>query len=332
MSDLLILPAEDVRLALPMAETIAAMKQAYAALSSGQAEVPLRSRLPIPPHEATSLFMPVYLKDRYGETLAVKIVSLFPGNLERGLPMIQSAVLVLEAETGRPLALLEGSSLTAIRTGAASGAATDLLARPDSRVAAIFGAGVQGRTQLEAVCTVRPIQTAWVYDQNREKAEAFVAEMAGVGAVPADLRVAANPRQAVENADVICTATTSRSPVFADEHLPVGTHINAVGAYTPEMQEIPTGTVRRAIVVVDSRPACLSEAGDLLQPMREGAIGEGHIQAEIGEIVLGRHPGRESEAQVTLFKSVGVAVQDAAAARLALERAASLQLGQTVHW
>ena len=329
---MLILPADEVRLALPMDEAIAAMKQAYGALSAGQAEVPLRSRLAVPPHEAVSLFMPVFLQDQSGEALAVKIVSLFPHNPGRGLPMIQSAVLVMEADTGRPLALLEGSSLTAIRTGAASGAATDLLARPDSRTAAIFGAGVQGRTQIEAVCTVRPIQAAWIYDQNREKAEAFAAEMAGKGAVPADLRVAESPRQAVAEADVICTATTSLTPVFADQDLRLGVHVNAVGSYTPEMQEIPTETVCRAMVVVDSRSACLSEAGDLLQPIRQGSIGEQHIQAELGEVVQGSHPGRTSHSQVTLFKSVGVAVQDAAAARLALRRAAELHLGQTVPW
>jgi ornithine cyclodeaminase len=332
LKTMLILTADAVRLALPMEMAIAAMKEAYAALSSGQAEVPLRSRLPIPAHEAVSLFMPVYLQDSSGEALAVKIVSLFPKNPERGFPMIQSAVLVLEADTGRPLALLEGGSLTAIRTGAASGAATDLLARPDSTIAAIFGAGVQGRTQLEAICTVRPIQIAWIYDQNREKAEAFIAEMTGKAGIPADLRVAVSSHQAVEAADIICTATTSLSPVFADQDLRPGVHINAVGSYTPEMQEIPADTVCRARVVVDSRLACLSEAGDLIQPIREGSIGEDHIRAELGEIVLGLHQGRENAAQVTLFKSVGVAVQDAAAARLALQRAADLHLGQTVPW
>jgi ornithine cyclodeaminase/alanine dehydrogenase-like protein (mu-crystallin family) len=329
---MLILSASEVRQALPMDEAISAMKGAYAALSNGQAEVPLRSRLPVPAHGAVSLFMPVYLQDQGGEALAVKIVSLFPGNPGRGLPMIQSAVLVMEAETGRPLALLEGSSLTAIRTGAASGAATDLLARADSHTAAIFGAGVQGQTQLEAVCTVRPIQTAWVYDPEREKAESFVAGLAGKGLVPGDLRIAEDPRQAVAGADVICTATTSKNPVFEDRDLRPGVHLNAVGAYTPEMQEIPIETICRALVVVDSRAACLSEAGDLLQPIRQGRIGEGHIQAELGEIVQGKHPGRTTELQVTLFKSVGVAVQDAAAARLALRRAADLGLGQSVPW
>jgi len=329
---MLILPAADVRRALPMAETIAAMKSAYAALSSGKVEVPLRSRLPIPPHEAVSLFMPVFLQDESGEALAVKIVSLFPHNPGRGLPLIHAAVLVLEADTGRPLALLEGSILTAIRTGAASGAATDLLARPDSRVVAIFGAGVQGRTQLEAVCTVRKIETAWIFDSQAERSEGFIHEMAGQGPLHADLRAAHSPEQAVADADIICTATTSLIPVFADLHLKPGVHINGVGSYTPEMQEVPSETVRRALLVVDSRPAALSEAGDLIQPIRQGLISETHIHAELGEIVLGERPGRESETQVTFFKSVGVAVQDAAAARLALSNAQEMGLGQVVNW
>ena len=315
-----------------MAQTIAAMKSAYAALSAGKAEVPLRSRLPIPPHEAVSLFMPVFLQDESGEALAVKIVSLFPNNPNRNLPLIHAAVVVLEADTGRPLALLEGSTLTAIRTGAASGAATDLLARRDSRVVAIFGAGVQGRTQLEAVCTVRTIQTAWIYDSQAGRVATFIHEMAGQGPIPADLRAAHTPQQAVAEADIICSATTSLTPVFADSHLKPGVHINGVGSYTPEMQEIPPETVQRAQLVVDSRSAALSEAGDLIQPIRQGLMSEAHIHAELGEIVLGLRSGRGSETQVTFFKSVGVAVQDAAAARLALSTAQELGLGQIVEW
>lgn len=329
---MIILSATDVRQALPMHEVITAMKGGYAALSDGRAEVPLRANLPITPHEAVSLFMPVYLQDEAGETLAVKVVSIFPHNQARGLPLIHAAVMVMEADTGRPLALLEGSTLTAIRTGAASGAATDILARPDSQVAAIFGAGVQGRTQLEAICTVRPIQTVWVYDPDRERLEAFIAEMAGCGPIPADLRAAASPQQAVAETDIICTATTSTTPVYDDDHLKPGVHINGVGSYTPEMQEIPAQTTIRAVVVVDSRSASLAEAGDLIQPIRGGEITADHIHAELGEIVLGRTAGRTSETQVTFFKSVGTAVQDAVAARLALKNARKMGLGQRVNW
>src|SRR3990170_3652370 len=289
---MLILPAEDVRRALPRAQTIAAMKSAYAALSAGKAEVPLRSRLPIPPHEAVSLFMPVFLQDESGEALAVKIVSLFPNNHNRNLPLIHAAVVVLESDTGRPMALLEGSTLTAVRT----------------------------------------IQTAWIYDSQAGRVATFIHEMAGQGPIPADLRAAHTPQQAVAEADIICSATTSLTPVFADSHLKPGVHINGVGSYTPEMQEIPPETVQRAQLVVDSRSAALSEAGDLIQPIRQGLMSEAHIHAELGEIVLGLRSGRGSETQVTFFKSVGVAVQDAAAARLALSTAQELGLGQIVEW
>jgi ornithine cyclodeaminase len=329
---MLILTSSDVIQSLPMAETIAAIKQAFAALSAGKAQVPLRAHLPVPPHHGLSLFMPAYLQDETGDSLAVKIVSVFPDNPERGLPLIHAAVLVLEASTGRPLALLEGGRLTAIRTGAASGAATDLLARPEARVAAIFGAGVQGCTQLEAVCTIRPIQTAWIYDPDDSRVEAFICEMAGKGPIPADLRAAGTPAQALEDADVVCTATTSTSPVFKDMELKAGVHINGIGSYTPEMQEIPSETVSRALVVVDSHSAALAEAGDLVKPIKQGLINEWHIHAELGEIVLGKKSGRSNPNQVTFFKSVGVAVQDAAAARLAIENATRFGLGKHVSW
>jgi alanine dehydrogenase len=327
---MLILSKEDVQRALPMNEMISATKDAFAALSAGNAVVPQRIHLSIPAHGGMSLFMPAYLQHQSGEALAVKVASVFPHNAELDLPLIHAAVLVLEAHTGRPIALLEGASLTAIRTGAASGAATDLLARPDSQVAAIFGAGVQSRTQLEAVCTVRPIEKVLLFDPQHELVTRFIEEMAGCGPIPIDIRPAKDPQDAVSEADVICCATTSTSPVFEDQHLKPGVHINAVGAYTPDMQEIPPQTVVRSFLVVDSRSAALSEAGDIIQPIEAGLINAEHIQAELGEIVMGDQPGRIDEDQITFFKSVGVAVQDAAAARLALENAHKMGLGQEV--
>jgi ornithine cyclodeaminase/alanine dehydrogenase-like protein (mu-crystallin family) len=327
---MLILTADEVRQALPMKETIEAMKRAYAALSGGRAEVPLRARLPIPPHEATSLFMPAFVQVQDGQALAVKVVSLFPKNLERGLALIQAAVLVLEADTGRPAALLEGSALTAIRTGAAGGAATDLLARTESRVVALFGAGTQGRTQLEAACTVRQIETAWVYDHAPERAEALVQELKGKGPIPKDLHLATSPPQAAAEADIICTATTSLSPVFSDRDVKPGTHISAIGSYTPEMQEVPAETLMRARIVVDSRSAALAESGDLIRPIQQGLFDQDHIHAELGEIVLGEKSSRQSDEEITYFKSVGVAVQDALAAQLALENAKKMGLGQSI--
>jgi ornithine cyclodeaminase/alanine dehydrogenase-like protein (mu-crystallin family) len=328
LMELRILNANEVRQALPMIEAIAGMKAAFAQLSQGQAEVPLRSRVPVPAHNGVSIFMPAYLAE--SDDLAVKVVSVFPDNARRGQPVIYGLVLVLDASSGRPLALLEGGALTAIRTGAASGAATDLLARPDTAVAAIIGCGVQARTQLEAVCTVRPIQEVRVYSIDRAQAETFAAEMAGVGPIPLTVQVVDGPQAAVSEADIVCTATTSTTPVFHGRDLKPGAHVNAVGAYTPEMQEVDVETIRRSLVVVDSRASVLAEAGDLMIPLAAGEIQESHIHAELGEIVAGTRPGRTHSQQITTFKSVGVAVQDAVAARIALAGAARRNLGTLV--
>lgn len=326
---MLLMNAEDVRTALPMNEAIEGMKSAYAALSDGRAVVPLRTRLPIPGSEALSLFMPAYVRSAEDQALAIKVVSLFPGNPTRGLAYIQAAVLVFDAETGRAIALLEGSSLTAIRTGAASGAAIDLLARKDSKIVAIFGAGAQGHTQLAAACAARKIETAFIFDADPGKARAFTEEMK---TLIKDIRVAQSAKDAVENADIICTATTSSKPVFADKDIKAGTHISAVGSYTPEMQEVPAETLQRAKIFVDSRAASLEEAGDIIQPMRAGLFDESHICGELGEVALGRIPGRGSDEEITYFKSVGVAVQDAMAAQIALTNARKMNIGTEVEF
>jgi alanine dehydrogenase len=321
-----ILSRDDVRRALPMHAAIEAMKRAFVQLSTGQADVPLRVALEVKRHKGATLFMPAYLAA--DDQMAVKIVSVFDGNPKKGLPLIHALVVVVDAETGIPSAVMDGTYLTALRTGAASGAATDLLARHDARVAAIFGAGTQGRTQLEAVCAVRPIQEAWVYDVSPEQARAYAAEMSKRLSLP--VKVASTPAAAVTPADVICTATTASAPVFDDADVQPGTHINAVGAYTPQMQEIPAETVLRAKVVIDHRQASMAEAGDLLIPMRQGLLDEDHIYAELGQIAANTKPGRSTPEEITLFKSVGVAVQDVAAAGAVLEAARRLNLGTSV--
>jgi ornithine cyclodeaminase len=274
--------------------------------------------------------MPAFVQSRDANALAIKVVSLFPTNPARGLAYIQAAVLVMDAETGKAVALLEGSSLTAIRTGAASGAAIDILARADSKIVAVFGAGAQGRTQLEAACSARKIGTAFIYDRNSDKAQAFAQEMKGKDKITEDIRVAASPKEAVADADIICTATTSSQPVFEDRDVKAGTHISAVGSYTPDMQEVPAETLQRARIFVDSRSASLEEAGDLIQPIRAGLFDQTHICGELGEIVLGRIPGRGSPEEITYFKSVGIAVQDALAAQVALNNARRMKVGQEV--
>lgn len=320
-----VLSKQDVQQAVPMREAIEIVKGAFAQLSAGKAVVPLRTQLPVERHEGVTLFMPAYLSE--SDDLGVKIVSVFPRNLEMGLPTIFALVVVVEAATGRPVAVMDGTYLTALRTGAASGAATDLLAREDARVVATFGAGVQGRTQLLAVCEVRDIERAWVYDVNPQAAEIYAQGMGGKGRIPSDLRVASSPAEAAREADVLCIATTSKTPVFADADLKPGVHINAVGSFTPQMQEIPEQTIAMARLVVDSREACLAETGDLIIPIRKGLITEDHIYAELGEITAGIKAGRASAEEVTFFKSVGNAVQDVSVARAVLTRAEMLRLG-----
>jgi ornithine cyclodeaminase/alanine dehydrogenase-like protein (mu-crystallin family) len=308
-----------------MPDAIRAVKEAFLQLSSGRATVPLRTAMAFGDRDAGALFMPVHLPD--SEQIGLKAVSVFPENPERGLPVIQAVFLVMDGREGRPLAVMDGESLTATRTGAASGLATDLLARRDAREVAVIGTGVQGRTQLEAVCAVRPVEKAHAIDVDADKAEAFAREMSDRLAIPV---VARDVERALPDCDVVCTATPATRPVFSDRLLKPGVHINAVGSYKPQMCEIPPETVIRARVVVDSRPACMAEAGDLLQPIEAGLIDESHVHAEIGEIAAGTAEARASEEQITLFKSVGNAVQDLSTASRALHRALQLGLGVQV--
>ncbi|MGA9531873.1 MAG: hypothetical protein WBR18_04075 [Anaerolineales bacterium] len=323
-----VLDAAALRQALPMPVAIGAMKDAYEQLSSGQAMVPLRGRLPVDSADGVTLFMPALLT--HSREMAIKIVSVFPQNSKFDLPTIHALVVALDPKTGQPTALLEGATLTAIRTGAGSGVATDLLARPDSTTAAVFGSGVQARTQLEAICTVRPIERVRVYSPHHEHAQDFAEQMAATGPIPAVVNVADSPEAAVANADIICAATTSTSPVFPGSALPPGAHINGVGSFRPDMEEIDLVTLRRSTVFVDSREAVLEEAGDLIGPIQRGEYDESEIYAEIGEVVAGTAAGRTNDSQITFFKSVGVAVQDAVAAGRAVARAESLGLGQMI--
>ena len=322
-----VLAAEDVRRALPMADAIAGMKEAFGRLAAGEADVPLRSRVQVPRRGATALFMPAYLAG--SDDLALKVVSVFPGNPALGLPMLHAAVLVLAADTGRLLALLEGAALTAIRTGAASGAATDLLARPDARTVAIIGSGAQARTQLAAVCTVRDIHAVTVFSPTAGHAAAFAAAMAGKGPIPAQVRPVSDPDEAVAGADIVCAATTSTTPVFDGRRLRPGTHVNGVGSFTPAMCEIDLVTIQRARVVVDQREAMAAEAGELIHALQTGALTAGAVTT-LGEIINGHAPARQSADEITFFKSVGVAVQDLVAARIALAHAQAADLGRTV--
>jgi ornithine cyclodeaminase/alanine dehydrogenase-like protein (mu-crystallin family) len=325
----LALTRDEVRRLVSMAEAVALMKTAFAELSAGRTDSPLRTVIPVPERAGDALFMPARVPAL--DALGVKIVGVFTENPSRGLPTIHALVCLLDPETGQPLAIMDGTYLTALRTGAVSGAATDLLARPESRLLAVIGAGAQGATQMAAVCAVRPIERIIAVDRDEA---AFDRLRQALDRDWPDLRdrveTTTDAAAAVSQADVVCTATTSRTPVFDDADVRPGTHINAVGAYTPEMQELPAATVARATVVVDAVEAVLAEAGDLIIPLRDGLIDRGHIGRELGMAAAGTAPGRTRDDEITLFKSVGNAVQDVVVGRRAVERARETGVGTVI--
>ena len=260
--------------------------------------------------------------------MAMKVVSVYPDNPADGIPSINALLMLLDTKTGKVKAILDGTILTGLRTGAAGGVGTRLLAREDAESLAIFGVGVQGRFQFEAVHAVRNIKEVRVYDPNPEASEKFAMEMRQK--TQARIMVVSSPSEAVENIDIISTTTTSKTPVFNDADIAPGTHINAVGVYKPHMHEIPPATVARARIAVDSREACLEEAGDLLITIKQGLMEESDIWTEIGEISNNGKPGRENEQEITLFKTVGVAVQDVLSAAAVYEKALSHGIGQEI--
>jgi ornithine cyclodeaminase/alanine dehydrogenase-like protein (mu-crystallin family) len=304
-----ILKASEVKSALPMTKAIEAMKLAFGQLSAGKATVPLRGR--IDTDKGITLLMPAHLHE--SRNLAVKIVSIYAENPNLNLPTIAATVLALDPQTGMPLAIMEGTSLTAIRTGATGGLAAQLLARKDARKVALFGAGVQAATQLQAVLTVRSIGKVNLFDVS-ENAARRLAEEVATWPNPPGVHIVSSPTEAVRDADIVIAATTSKTPVFDGNDLKPGTHVTGVGSFSPDVQEIDAGTVRRSLIVVDSREACLQEAGDLIVP-------KATIDAELGEIINGDKPGRRSAEELTFFKTVGVAVQDAVAAAAVLAEA-----------
>ena len=310
-----------------MKDAIASMHGAFAELAAGAAVSPRRISL-ASPHEALSLFMPARLKGALG----AKIVSVFPGNASGETPVVSGIVVGLDERTGAPCALLEGSSLTAIRTGAASGLATDLLAHPGAGRVAIIGAGVQARTQLEAISAVRSINSVTVYSRSKARAASFAREMGRALNLTA-IEVSDSVAQAVSAAEIICTATSSAEPVLMSADVQGRMHINAVGSFTPQMREIDPELVAGCYVVVDQIEAALAEAGEVIAAIDAGLLRESDL-VELGDLVLGEAGAGagagDDSGRPTLFKSVGLAIQDVAAAALAVERAKQAGLGQWV--
>lgn len=316
-----ILSESDVRAAVDMPAAIDAMRAAFSTLSQGDAIVPVR--LGLETEHGVSLFMPAYM--RPSGQAGAKVVSVNPGNADLGVPAIHAVVLVLDPVTGRPLALMDGTWLTALRTGAVGGLAADLLARDDASIVALFGAGVQARTQLEAVRCVREIREVRVVSPSGNSADGLVAELTDIEARRVD-----DPDAAIAGADIVIAATSSATPVFEGARIEPGTHVTGVGSFTTEMREVDTELIVRARVVVDQRDAILEEAGDIVGPIRDGVVDASVMSAEIGEILLGRADRRIDRDEITFFKSVGNAVQDLAVAARVLEVAERDGLGVVV--
>ena len=322
--NVLVLSAQDIDRALPMSQAIEANARAYMALSAGEAVVPQRT--PIETEEGVALFMPAYVPDAHA--LALKVVSVFPGNAPRGLPTIHALVMVIDPTTGVPTALLDGTRLTALRTGAGAGAATRALAREDSHVLAMIGAGGQAPDQVEAVLAVRPIEEVRIYSRSGTSAERL-AEQLQARHPTVRFRAVGSSQEAVRGADIISCATTSTTPVFDPADVAPGTHINGIGSFTPHMREVQVIGLPHLRVFVDSLEAAREEAGDLIQAVAEGFLRWEEV-TEIGHVLSGQVPGRTSREDVTFFKSVGVAVQDAMTAAAVLERVRKQGLGRSV--
>lgn len=293
---------EQVKKLLPMNEAIELMKNAFIQITNETVTIPQRINLDMSDVNADSLIMPVYSfeEKKYG----VKIVSLNRDNPSKNLPLIHALMILFDAENGKPIAILNSETLTAIRTGAASGLATRILSNTNSTVAAIFGAGIQARYQLRAMCEVRNLKTVLLFDKNQSKTVSFKDEMENEIGISIDICI---DQHVLKDAQIICTATTSSVPVFDDKFISDGTHINAIGSYQPDKREIPSATVARSNIFVDSRDACLIEAGDLIIPKNEGIELD---VTEIGEVLQKKKSGRSSEEELTFFKSVGNAAQD----------------------
>lgn len=320
-----LLAENDVRAVLPMDDLIAAMETALECYSRGAVRQPLRTVLEAGRHNFYGI-MPAYLEDP--PALGTKLVTVYHANADRGLPSHLATILLHDPETGALQAVLDGRYITEARTAAVSAASVRHLARRDARVLAVLGSGVQARSHIEALARVRPFAEIRVWGRHAERAAALALELAP----RARARIAAVPsaRDAAETADVIALVTAAREPVLARAWVRDGAHICAVGACRPDQREMDTALVAAARVFVDSREGALAEAGDLVIPIREGAFDASHIAAELGDVIGGRAAGRRDDAEITIFKSLGMAVEDVAAARLAFERASERGIGRGV--
>ena len=319
----LVLSEHDVRRLLDMESCIEAMEEVLASLARGELFQPLRSVARPPGAPGLLGLMPAH---RGGESpaYALKEIVVTPDNPTRGLDAHQGAVLLHDGDTGQLVAVLNASPVTEIRTAAVSAVATRTLARPDAQRVAILGAGVQARAHAHAMRAVLDDPEIRIWARNLDAAEQLAVEVEAV--------VSPSPDAALFGADVVCTTTSAREPIVEHRWLATGAHVNAVGSSIPKARELETETMAASSLFVDRRESTLNESGDYLLAQAEGAIGPDHIKAELGEVLVGTHPGREHDEELTLFKSLGIAVEDLAAAELVVRRAREQGVGSEVEF
>jgi alanine dehydrogenase len=321
-----LLSEQDVRIVLSMRDLIDAMEGALVRFSSREVAQPLRTVIEVGLQRAFVGVMPAFIPDP--AALGTKVVSVFGSNTAVGLPTHLATIVLLDPMTGELLSIMDGRFITEARTAAVSAVSAKHLARPDASKLAIIGSGVQARSHLEAIALVRELRDVRVWSRSEENRAAFAREMRP--RVDAPVRATASAQEAVDGADLIVLATASREPVVRSEWIAEGAHVCAVGACRPDQREMDTELVRRGRVFVDSRTGALAEAGDIVIPLKAGAFDETHLAGELGEVAMGSVAGRTSSDDVTIFKSLGMAVEDVAAAHLAYVKAAERGLGRGI--
>jgi ornithine cyclodeaminase len=319
-----LISARDVARLLPMRECIDAMERAFRALAAGDARLPLRPVVHLPDGSGALAAMPAFLGAP--RSLGVKVITVFPGNHDTRFDSHQGVVVMCDPATGHPAAILDASAVTAIRTAAVSALATRLLARADAGDLALIGTGVQAITHLEAIASVRSLRRIRAWSRDRRNVGRFVERAAARLSIAVE--PAASAEDAVDGADIICTVTASRDPVVEGAWVADGAHVNAVGASVRTARETDTAVVQRSALYVDLRESALHEAGDVLIPIGEGSIDAAHIRGDLAELVTGRVRGRDVDADVTMFKSLGLAIEDLAAADIVMRNAAAENAGE----
>ncbi len=320
---ILVLNREEMNQVMTMKEAVAAAREALTIYSTGEKDIPFRSNIRIEKGQGNALFMPGYVSDL--DALGLKIVSVYPENPRKGIPGVPSTMILLDSETGQVSAIMDGTCLTQLRTGAMAGAATATLAREDAEKFVLIGAGGQAESQLEAVLSVRDIKEVHVFSRDPDHARAFARSHDNHPGVR--IRAGDDLDLAISQADIITAVTTSLEPVFDGSRVRPGTHINGMGSFTPDMSEIPQEVLGQSARIYLDSMDCLIECGNFQKPMKAGNFDPHEITGEVGELLAGRKPGRESEKDVTFFSSTGNAILDIVTAKKIYDQARAKGMG-----